>query len=57
MNNFRSRLDKRSDAFADNRREMLGLLDNLGVLRERSAALSERRRARFEERGQLTLGR
>ena len=54
MNNFRSRLDKRSDAFADNRREMLGLLDNLGVLRERSAALSERRRARFEERGQLT---
>jgi geranyl-CoA carboxylase beta subunit len=54
MQAFQSRIDPRSDEFAERRSAMLGLVDRLKVLGERAAALSEKRRQRFEERGQLT---
>ena len=54
MTVFKSRVDTSSDAFAKNRREMLGLIDKLGELNGRGARLSEQRKARFESRGQLT---
>ncbi len=54
MPEFRSRLDTRSEAFARNRADMLALVEKLHGLAARAEALSEKRRARFEERGQLT---
>jgi geranyl-CoA carboxylase beta subunit len=54
VSKFRSRLDTQSTSYAENRRDMLGLLENLDTLRGRAATLSEKRRPRFEERGQLT---
>jgi len=54
MSPYASTLDTTSDAFARNRQDMLGLLDELQQIKERAAALSERRRPRFDERGQLT---
>jgi geranyl-CoA carboxylase beta subunit len=54
MNDFRSRLDTQSQDYADNRADMLALVDTLSDLRSKAEALSEKRRPRFEERGQLT---
>lgn len=54
MTEFVSRIDKQSQAFADNRADMLALVDRLHELTGRAAAESEKRRPRFEERGQLT---
>ena len=54
MSVFRSRIDANEQVFADNRTEMLVLIDKLRGLEHRAAELSERRRPRFEERGQLT---
>ncbi len=54
MSVFRSRIDANEQVFADNRAEMLVLIDKLRGLEHRAAELSERRRPRFEERGQLT---
>ncbi len=51
---FQSRANIGSESFIDNRAEMLALVDRLRETEERAAALSERRRPRFEERGQLT---
>jgi geranyl-CoA carboxylase beta subunit len=51
---FHSRISTSSDAFAANRADMLGLVDALRSYESRAATLSEKRRARFEERGQLT---
>jgi geranyl-CoA carboxylase beta subunit len=54
MNMFRSVLDTGSEAFAANRAGMLGLVERLRDYEARAVVLSEKRRARFEERGQLT---
>lgn len=54
MSVFASMLDTKSEAFAANRDGMLGLVKQLRALEGRAAALSEKRRDRFEERGQLT---
>ena len=54
MSVFRSRIDANEPVFAENRTEMLVLIDKLRGLEHRAAELSERRRPRFEERGQLT---
>ena len=54
MTQFRSRIDPGSDGFVGNREEMLALVDKLRSLEKRAHDLSERRRPRFEERGQLT---
>ena len=42
------------DEYTQNRAGMLALVDQLEQLRGRAATLSEKRRPRFEERGQLT---
>jgi geranyl-CoA carboxylase beta subunit len=54
MTAFRSRVDPGSPEFAANRDDMLRLVAELRALEARAEALSEQRRARFEERGQLT---
>ncbi|MEM9300466.1 MAG: carboxyl transferase domain-containing protein [Pseudomonadota bacterium] len=48
-----SRVPAAGPEFTANRSEMLGLVDRLRALEGRAAALSERRRDRFEQRGQL----
>ena len=54
MSIFRSKIDVGSDAFTANRQAMLDLISRLRELEARTAATSEKRRDRFEERGQLT---
>jgi len=54
MTRFESRLDIASPGFASNREDMLHLIDTLTEVRNRAEALSEKRRPRFAERGQLT---
>lgn len=54
MSVFRSQIDPATDAFRTNREEMLALVGKLRRAEARAAALSEKRRPRFEERGQLT---
>ena len=54
MTQYRSRIDPGSDSFVANREEMLALVKKLRDLERRAHDLSERRRPRFEERGQLT---
>jgi geranyl-CoA carboxylase beta subunit len=54
MGTFASRLNTGSEEFAVNRREMLALMDDYREIKSRAEALSEKRRPRFEERGQLT---
>ena len=54
MTVFNSRVNAGSDAFQQNRQDMLGLIDRLDELNARGAMISEKRRARMEARGQLT---
>jgi geranyl-CoA carboxylase beta subunit len=54
MSTFTSTIDPSSERFAANRRDMLELVDRLRAAEARAAALSEKRRPRFEQRGQLT---
>lgn len=51
---FPSQIDTSSEAFATNRAELLARVAELRALTERAVQLSEKRRPRFEERGQLT---
>lgn len=48
-----SQIDPRSEAFARNRDEMVALVDHVRELEAGVRASGERRRARFEQRGQL----
>ncbi len=50
---FASKIDLSSEDFLRNRTDMLGLVDKLDELNGRAAKASERRRERFEARGQL----
>ncbi len=54
MTAFASRLATAGDSYAANRQDMLALIDEVQRLKARAEALSEKRRPRFEERGQLT---
>ncbi len=54
MTVYVSKINTSSETFATNRSEMLALVDELHQLKDRAKQLSERRRSRFEERGQLT---
>ena len=54
MSIFESKINQNSDIFAVNRKEMLALVDDLHELKKRAETFSERRRPRFDERGQLT---
>ncbi len=51
---FASRITPGSESYDKNRADMLALVDELRALEARPAALSEKRRDRFEARGQLT---
>ncbi len=51
---FASRIALSSGDFAQNRADMLALIDELRSLEARAEAASEKRRATFEKRGQLT---
>lgn len=54
MAHFQTRLNRNSEEFARNREGMLTLVAQLREYEGRAAALSEKRRDRFHERGQLT---
>ncbi|MFV0514762.1 MAG: acyl-CoA carboxylase subunit beta [Jhaorihella sp.] len=54
MTVYASRLSPASPDFAQNRTQMLALVDRLRDIEARASARSERRRDRFEARGQLT---
>lgn len=51
---FTSRIDPAAPDFAENRKDMLALVEKLRSYEARAAALSEKRKPRFVERGQLT---
>jgi geranyl-CoA carboxylase beta subunit len=51
---FQSKIDTDREDFARNRCEMLVLVEKMRALEDRAEALSEKRRERFEARGQLT---
>ena len=51
---FKSRIQSGSESFRQNRADMLELIDRLNELNGRTRTLSEKRRSRFEARGQLT---
>lgn len=51
---FVSSIQPDSATFARNREDMISLVDRLREIERRAAVLSEKRRPRFEERGQLT---
>ncbi|NIB38138.1 acyl-CoA carboxylase subunit beta [Pseudomaricurvus alkylphenolicus] len=53
MTVFNSKIKTNSDAFRKNREDMLTLVEKLQELNGRGAAISNKRKARFEERGQL----
>jgi geranyl-CoA carboxylase beta subunit len=54
MSVFASKLSTNTDAYKTNRQDMLALMDDYYEIKARAEALSEKRRDRFEERGQLT---
>jgi geranyl-CoA carboxylase beta subunit len=54
MAKFESKLNTSTPGYVSNRAEMLQLIDTLTEVRGRAEALSEKRRPRFAERGQLT---
>lgn len=54
MTVFHSKVNTRSETFAANRSEMLALVEQLRGYEARAETLSEKRRPRFEQRGQLT---
>lgn len=54
MSVFLSKINVNSEAFQRNRVQMLELVDKLTRLNARGAALSEKRKLRFDARGQLT---
>jgi len=54
MTVFNSKININSDGFRKNREDMLSLVDRLQTLNARGAIISEKRKPRFEARGQLT---
>lgn len=54
MTVFNSKINTNSEGFAKNRSEMLELVSQLQELNGRGAMISEKRKARFDSRGQLT---
>ena len=54
MTVFASRINVASDAFVQNRRDLLECVEQLRTLEQKAVQTSERRRPTFEKRGQLT---
>ncbi|GGY38090.1 acyl-CoA carboxylase subunit beta [Parvularcula lutaonensis] len=53
MSVYSSRIDTNSDGFAENRKDMLALIERLQELNARGARLSASKAEKFEKRGQL----
>ena len=51
---FASKINTNSETFLRQRAEMLALVDKLNMLNARGREISEKRKPRFDERGQLT---
>jgi geranyl-CoA carboxylase beta subunit len=51
---YASQLNTSSENYSNNRQDMLKLLDHLDTIKLRASQESEKRRPRFDERGQLT---
>ena len=54
MTVFNSKVNPNAEAFRKNREEMLAHIEHLQRLNARGAMISEKRKPRFEKRGQLT---
>lgn len=54
MTIIQSRISSSSETFQNNRRDMLALVERLEELNARAGLISEKRKPRFEQRGQLT---
>ena len=54
MTVFNSKVNSGSDTFRKNREEMLAHIEHLDLLNARGSMISEKRKPRFEARGQLT---
>ena len=54
MTTYKTRVSTSSETFKKNRADMLGLIDKLTELNGRARRKSEKRKSRFEQRGQLT---
>ncbi len=54
MGEFKTKVSNHSSEYGENREAMLELVDQLREIEARAEVLSEKRRPRFEERGQLT---
>jgi geranyl-CoA carboxylase beta subunit len=54
MSLFQSKVQVGSESFQQNRADMIAFVDKMRTLERRAADKSEERRARFEERGQLS---
>ena len=52
--NFRSRISSSSENYIQNRKDMISIVEQLRDYEKRAEALSEKRRERFHQRGQLT---
>jgi len=50
---FKSKINTQSDGYAENRADMLALIDKLEALNARAPALSAAKKSRFDARGQL----
>ena len=50
---FKTKINTASDSFAENRKDMLALVDKLNELNARAPALSARKKEKFDKRGQL----
>ncbi len=50
---FKSKINTASDSYAENRESMLTLIEKLNELNGRAPALSARKKAKFDKRGQL----
>ena len=51
---FTSKSPSQSEAFVQNRNDMLAMVERMRGLEARAEALSEKRRAVFDQRGQLS---
>ncbi|MEM1050453.1 MAG: carboxyl transferase domain-containing protein [Pseudomonadota bacterium] len=54
MSIIQSRISTSSETFQQNRADMMALIEKLNELNARAGLISEKRKPRFEERGQLT---
>ena len=54
MASYKTKINIETDNFEKNKSEMIALVEKLDEIKSRAEKISERRRPRFIERGQLT---